>query len=133
MYSYTESDSALKSLCVLFHSCSIHYSPILLCWCTPVCFNIATEVMKKINNLCIREKLASLYGVSLKKWSREDPNLVWKGSYQRAAIEFGFVFSLHEESQQLPFPFDEYGPPSNEAKAILFQDVVAVLHHLRAE
>lgn len=94
---------------------------------------IATGLLKKINNLCIWEKLACLCGVLLKKWSREDPNLVWKGSYQRAAVEFGFVFSLHEESQQLPFPFDKNGPPPNEAKAILFQDVVAVLHHLRAE
>lgn len=55
-----------------------------------------------------------------------------KGSDQRAAIDFGFVFSFHEESQQLPFPFDEYGSPSNEAKAVLFQDVIAVLDHLRA-
>lgn len=57
---------------------------------------------------------------------------MWKGSYQRAAVDFGSVFSFHEESQQLPFPFDEYGSPSNEAKAVLFQDVIAVLDHLRA-
>lgn len=63
---------------------------------------------------------------------REDSNLMWKCSYQRAAIYFGFVFSFHEESQQLPFPFDKYWSPSNEAKAVLFQDVVAVLHHLWA-
>lgn len=57
---------------------------------------------------------------------------MWKHSYQRAAIYFGFVFSFHEESQQLPLPFDEYWSPSNEAKAVLLQDVVAVLDHLRA-
>lgn len=63
---------------------------------------------------------------------REDSNLVWKCSYQRAAIYFRFVFSFHKESQQFPFPFNKYRSPSNEAKAVLFQDVIAVLDHLRA-
>lgn len=131
MYSYTESDSALKSLCVLLHS--IHYSPILSCWCTSVCFILLQRFWKRQITCASERKLASLCGVLLKKWSREDANLVWKGSYQMAAVEFGFVFSLHEESQQLPFPLDKYGPPPNETKAILLQYVVAVLHHLRAE
>lgn len=63
---------------------------------------------------------------------RKDSNLVWKCSYQRAAIYFGLVFSFHEESQQLSFSFDEYRSPSNKAKAVLFQDVIAVFDHLWA-
>lgn len=62
----------------------------------------------------------------------KDSNLVWKCSYQWAAIYFGFVFSFHEESQQFPLSFDKYWSPSNEVKAILFQDVIAVLDHLWA-
>lgn len=57
---------------------------------------------------------------------------MWKHSYQRAAIYFGSVFSFHEESQQFPLSFDEYWSPSNEAKAVLLQDVIAVLDHLWA-
>lgn len=57
---------------------------------------------------------------------------MWKWSYQRAAVYFGFVFSFHEEGQQLPFSFDKYWSPSNEAKVVLFQDVIAVLDHLWA-
>lgn len=56
---------------------------------------------------------------------------MWKGSGHRTTIATGFVFAFHEEGQQLPFPFDKYGPSSDKAEAILLQDIVAVLHHLR--
>lgn len=58
---------------------------------------------------------------------------MWKGSYHWNTIDVRFVFSFHEESKQLPFPFDKYRPSSDEAEAKLLQDVIAVLHHLGAE
>lgn len=58
---------------------------------------------------------------------------MWKGSDHWSTIATGFVFSFHEEGQQLPFPFDKYGPSSDKAEAVLPQDDVAVLHHLGAE
>lgn len=42
-----------------------------------------------------------------------------------------FVSSLQKISEQLSFPLHEDGPSPHEAEAVLLQDVVAVLHHLR--
>lgn len=58
---------------------------------------------------------------------------MWKDCGHRTAFVTRFVFSFHEEGKQLPFPFDKYGPPPDKAEAVLLQDVMAVLHHLRAE
>lgn len=58
---------------------------------------------------------------------------MWKGSGLWSAIGAGFVFSFHKEGEQFPFSFDKYGPSSDEAEAVLLQDVITVFHHLRAE
>lgn len=70
--------------------------------------------------------------VVMEVMSRKMPNLVWQGSGHRVTVATLFVFAFHEKGQQFAFPFDIDGSSSNKAKAILLQDVIAILHHLMA-
>lgn len=60
-------------------------------------------------------------------------NLVWKGSRYCTIFGIGFVFAFHEKGKQLAFPFDIYGPSSDKTKAVILQDVIAVLYNLRSK
>lgn len=96
--------------------------------------DIATELMIYLSNPCIWEKMVQAYLFVNSLWEcSKRIDLVWKRGGHRTIIATRLVFSFHEEGEQLPFTFDKYGPSPDEAEAILLQDVVAVLHHLRAE
>lgn len=57
-------------------------------------------------------------------------NLMWKsdgGAIQKGTL---FVPSLEKISEQLPLSLHKDRPPPHKAEAILFENVVAILHHL---